>query len=218
MIAWAGKSLQHRATLFHRAFPDKKITTSMLQRLYANCNVRLKVVRLRKVMPDLIKLDFEQLHAQLNERVTSAVETRRKIIFVDEVCFTRSTILKRALSSKGHNICIDQARLNEGFTSVIAAISTDNVVEHIHMEQGGINQYQFCIFLMNLRKKLGPDVTYIFMDQLAVHMTKRVKETMDRLKFLPLYNVKYMPDFNAIETVFALVKRWYCQQRLNALA
>ena len=65
MIAWAGKSLRHRATLFHKAFPDKKVTASMLQRLYADCDVRRKAVRVRKVMPSSIQMDFERLHLEL---------------------------------------------------------------------------------------------------------------------------------------------------------
>ena len=47
------------------------------------------------------------------------------------------------------------------------------------------------------------------MDQLGVHLHARSKEAMDRLKFEPIMNVKYMPDFNAIECCFAVCKRWY---------
>ena len=40
---------------------------------------------------------------------------------------------------------------------------------------------------------------------------------MKELNFRPIFNVKYMPEFNPIETVFAHMKRWYAKQRTNAL-
>ena len=101
---------------------------------------------------------------------------------------------------------------------MIAAISTANKVEHLFFQPKAINQHSFCDFLIEFRKKIGNEKVVLFMDQLAVHATEKVKEKYDELQFETVMNVKYMPDFNPIETVFAHVKRWYQRERLQLLA
>ena len=56
------------------------------------------------------------------------------------------------------------------------------------------------------------------MDQLAAHSTEKVLEKYDDLDFERVLNVKYMPDFNPIETVFAHMKKWFMRERLQILA
>ena len=101
---------------------------------------------------------------------------------------------------------------------MIAAISTDNKVEHLFFRPQAINQHSFCEFLIELRRKLRNEKVVLFMDQLAVHSTEKVRNKYDELKFETVMNVKYMPDFQPIETVFAHVKKWYTKERLNLLA
>ena len=56
------------------------------------------------------------------------------------------------------------------------------------------------------------------MDQLGVHFTDKVLKQYEELNFERVLNVKYMPDFNPIETVFAHVKNWFQRERLQLLA
>ena len=56
------------------------------------------------------------------------------------------------------------------------------------------------------------------MDQLAAHSTEKVLEHYEELGFERVLNVKYMPDFIPIETVFAHVKKWFMRERLQILA
>ena len=90
-----------------------------------------------------------------------------------------------------------------GYWSVIAAISTDHKVEHLYFNDGAIDMVHFNKFLRQLRRKLGDEPVYLFMDSLRVHKGKDVMPTYPELSFLPLWNVKYSPDFMPIETVFA---------------
>ena len=73
----------------------------MLHRLYKQYNVRMKVVRLRKMMPEAISLNFPKLHQELNKTMAKAIKSKKKIVFLDEVNFTKNTLLKRAYSAKG---------------------------------------------------------------------------------------------------------------------
>ena len=53
---WAGLTLQERTVLFHRRFPDKRISTTSLRRLYLRNGVRRKKVRQVKVRPPVVQI------------------------------------------------------------------------------------------------------------------------------------------------------------------
>ena len=61
----------------------------------------------------------------------------------------------------------------------------------------------FGIFLNQLRRKVGEERVFLFMDNLKVHRGSDVVPLYEPLKFDPIYNVKYMPDFMPIEFCFA---------------
>ena len=218
LVRWAGKTLQERAKLFHRAYPNKIITANALQCLYKSAKVSRKLIRISKVMPLAISMDFVRLHAELSKTMKRALKTGHRIVFLDEVCFTRSTMQARAYSAKGERIEVDQKAYYDKYYSVVASISTANKVEHLHFEQGAINNVNFRVFLKNLRRKLGDIKVYLFMDNLGVHQHPLVLAMYEELKFTVILNVKYMPEFMPAETVFAHVKGWYSRQRLQALA
>ena len=111
--------------------------------------------------------------------------------------------MDREYSNKGQNITLDKNLLNDSYFSVVAAMSNDNRIEHLYLHDGSINMERFNVFLKQLRKKLGDDKVYLFMDNLMVHRGSLVMPMYDELNFVPIWNVKYSPDFNPIETVFA---------------
>ena len=90
-------------------------------------------------MTEEVRLNFAQLHADLRQTMIRVQKTKKKIVFLDEVNFTKNTILKKAYSTKGHNISIDQSAIYKGYWSVVAAISTDNKIQHLHFEPKAIN-------------------------------------------------------------------------------
>ena len=67
------------------------------------------------------------------------LKSKKKIIFLDETIFTSKTILTREYSNKGCNIEINRNLLNDSYYSAVAAISTDNKVEHVYLHDGSIN-------------------------------------------------------------------------------
>ena len=58
---------------------------------------------------------------------------------------------------------------------MIAAISNDGKLEHLHFHDKAIKIEHFMVFLKDLRKKLGPDRAYLFMDNLQVHKNADVR-------------------------------------------
>ncbi len=207
-----------RAKLFHRAYPNKTITPSMLQHLYRRCNVSRKVVRHCKALQPTGLPDFAELKADLIAQMDQATSKGKLIIYLDETIFTSKTVQTREYSCKGQNITIDRSRLNNAYYSAIAAISDRGKVEHVYLHDGAINMWHFNAFLKQLRRKLGDDEVFLFMDQLQVHKGKDVLPMYSKLNFVPIWNIKYSPDYNPIETVFAQVKLWYKRERLHLVA
>ena len=54
-----------------------------------------------------------------------------KIIYLDEICFTKKTIPSTAYAAKGKNIHVDEMMLYSKPSYVIAAVSQERGVEHI---------------------------------------------------------------------------------------
>ena len=72
-----------------------------------------------------------------------------------------------------------------------------------------INAQKFKEFLVNLRHKYPFRKIAIVMDNLQVHKTKAVQKKMRELQLEVIWNVPYSPEYNAIEYVFAMVKKNY---------
>ena len=58
-------------------------------------------------MPAKAKLNFAEMHAKLNILVSEALATNRKIVFLDEVCFTSKTLKTREFSNMHFNIEVE---------------------------------------------------------------------------------------------------------------
>ena len=65
------------------------------------------------------------------------------------------------------------------------------------------------MFLKNLRKKVGDGRVWLYMDHLAVHKKANVLAMYDELQFDVVFDVKYFPDFQPIESIFSYVKAFY---------
>ena len=61
-----------------------------------------------------------------------------------------------------------------------------------------VNIDKFIEFLKELRRKNPFAKMALFMDQLSVHKSTAVRNVMRELRFEPIYNAAYSPDFNPI--------------------
>ena len=51
MTEWAGRTMKERVVLFHRRFPNKRISLTALYRLYKANGVKRKAVKVNKTTP-----------------------------------------------------------------------------------------------------------------------------------------------------------------------
>ncbi len=128
---------------------------------------------------------------------------------VDEAVFTFNTFKKRAWFSKFDNLKVRQDKRRIKTQALIAAIESDRglVAHAIHADS--IDSEKFVAFLHDLRLHMSCGKFGLFLDNLSVHKTKRVKHVLEELQIIPIFNVPYSPDFNGIESYFSLVKAEY---------
>ena len=90
---------------------------------------------------------------------------------------------------------------------------TKNEVLQIVVKQGTFNQNDFIEFVNKLFQSalLGRGIerrNYIlFMDNAAIHASKKAVSFLDNLGCSVLYNAPYAPELNPIEVVIGAVKR-----------
>jgi hypothetical protein len=89
---WAGLTLKERTIFFHRRFPHKRIAQTSLRRFYLQHKVKRKKVRQEKHMPPHVRQDYAQKCLAVLAQIERAKEEGRRIIFLDEVNFTKRSV------------------------------------------------------------------------------------------------------------------------------
>lgn len=211
--SWAGYTLAERAALFERRFHSKRLAVTTLRRIYLQNGVKRKKVRQEKVMPQRAWENFDENRRELIQKLALALEQGRKIIYLDEICFTKRSFLGVGWSRTKENLHVDQVQIYQGYRATIAAVSEERGVEHISTYNQAVVTSDFKDYLRVLRRGNRGGLA-LFMDQLAVHRAGEVKVLCAELDITILFNVSYSPEFNPIESVFSQVKRTYARVRL----
>lgn len=99
-----------------------------------------------------------------------------------------------------------------GFRAValIAAIDLEGRVEEFDLHHSSVRQEQFIAFLERLKRK--DERTYIFLDNLTVHRTNKVKVYAQENNIELIFNSPYSSPYNPIERLFA-----YCKHNFRRL-
>ena len=124
-----------------------KITQNILQRLYAKYQIRRKVVRMVKVPPPGKAHDYERLREMASMKLQAAVDKGVKVIYVDEVAFTKKTIQTRDYSNKYENLQLNELNVNTDYFTAVASISAVGCVEHVLINKGAIDGKAYGRFL-----------------------------------------------------------------------
>ena len=127
-------------------------------------------------------------------------------MYLDEICFTRSSVPKKEYSLVRANMPADLAHLNEPTLAVLSAISKEKGQEHFQIYDNSVNIVKFKKYLNELREKNGDEKIAIFLDNLSAHKSDKSRAEGARLGFRFIFNVPYSPEYNPIEYVFSKVK------------
>ena len=107
--------------------------------------------------------------------------------------------------------------LNRETIAVLAGVSLEYGVDLVRIFPNSVNIAKFKTYLEELRSKFLFEDLCIFMDNLAVHRSRIIKERLDELSIAYVYCPPYSPEFNGIETVFSMFKRKLKKKRLQCI-
>lgn len=150
-------------------------------------------------------------------KLKNARDSNIKVVYCDEVMFTKHSNKGRDWSSKGNNTTVAQTDYYTDYMAVVCAISTEIGTEVVYTSKQAINRDSFIDFLRILRRRNGKRRLALFMDNLTVHKAKPVVEVMEKLNIEPIWNAVYSPQFNPIEMSFSKLKLLYKKDRLERL-
>ena len=142
----------------------------------------------------------------MKRQLTRARNDGYRIVYLDEICFTRTTIPKKEYTLLRKNMPSDLAHLNEPTLAVLSAISKEQGQEHFQIYDNSVNVIKFKQYLQELRDKNPTEKIAIFLDNLSAHQSEQSKVEGARLGFRFIFNVPYSPEYNPIEFVFSKVK------------
>ena len=74
-------------------FPYKRLAVTSLRRLYLQNGVKRKKVRQEKVMPMRAWENYDDKRRELIAKLAQVRQEGRKVIYLDEICFTKRTFL-----------------------------------------------------------------------------------------------------------------------------
>ena len=201
--------------MFETLFKPKRLCATTLRRIYLKHKITRKAVKQLKPLPASKAQDYRIWREKLLDEIGKAEQERRKFIYIDEVYFTKKTLLHKAYSHRHTNLAIEQSKLHDtGYNCVIAGVSEEKGTEHIFIYDGPINQDHFKGFLRKLQRLNNKRKLALFMDNLGSHKTDSVKALYRQLNITALYNVPYFPDGNPAEGSFSVVKNYYKRMRL----
>ena len=109
LVRWAGHTVNERVSLFQAKFPDKRISASALRRLYLRHGVRRKEIKVQKLLPASTVQNFDTQRDAVLRKMTEARDTNLPILYLDEIAFTKRSLLSRTWSSRGMHVSVDQS-------------------------------------------------------------------------------------------------------------
>ena len=107
------------------------------------------------------------------DELQKARDEGRKIIYLDEICFTKRSFMGKTWSRKFENVRVDQAQIYQGYRATCATVSSEKGLELIATQEMAFKAETFIPYLKQL-KRLNPRPFALFMDQLNVHKSKEV--------------------------------------------
>ena len=203
--------------MFHRKYPNKKISESGLRRLYLSNGIRQKQIKAEKRLSNRTISTFEFQKQEILKKLREAKQNGIPVLFCDEIAFTKRSLLMKTWSPRNVYFRLDQSEIYSGFRTAIVAVSPDGGLVHWTAEEKVTCIKNFTPFIQTLSQRMDGRPFCLFLDQLSVHKSAEVMSLYESHRITPIFNIGGCPDYNCIETVFAHCKAKFKRRRLHAL-
>ena len=195
----------------------KKISKTSIHRLYKKKGIKVKAIVHIKKKAAVAKDSDDVSLKELKTQVDIALKDGREIIFVDECMFTHATMPKKAYAAVGDNVRVNPNFGNTNPVALLAGISADHGIVHFLMFDRSVNTERFLEFLEGIDGSMQGKKVAIFMDNLNVHRSNKVRDYMEENDMMPIFNIPYSPQYNPIEVYFAHIKNHYRKEKLGKM-
>ena len=120
---------------------------TLLAQIYRKHKVKRRALRWFKV-PRVRDPELEKKQLTTMKRLlTRAQNDGYRVVYLDETCFTRSTMPKTEYCLQGQNMPADLAHLQEPTLAVLSAISREKGQEHYKIYEQSVNVQKFKQYL-----------------------------------------------------------------------
>ncbi|TNV71416.1 hypothetical protein FGO68_gene5467 [Halteria grandinella] len=206
---WAHLSIKQRAKLFHRTFPEVKLSHTSLWRFYKSNGIRFKYIQKVKKVIDFHNQEYHAMFMHMVELLEQAREQKLPIVLLDEAVFTFNTFKTKAWSLPYKCIQVNDFAIKVKTQAFIGGITLDDGLLEWVIHPKSIKTVEFQAFLHQLSERFKGKPFALFLDNLSVHKTNLSKDLFKELGISPIFNIPYSPQFNGIESYFSLLKGEY---------
>ena len=166
---------------------------TLLREVYARHGIKKKKLRWYKTPKEQDPDKQAQLLKTMKMLLTKAKNDGYRLVYIDETCFTRKTVVDAEWALPKENLAVDVAMLEEPTLALLCGISKEKGVDHHRVFEFSVNVDRFIEYLDGLRAANGEEKICIFMDNLSAHTSERSKQAMRDRGFRWIYNVPYSP-------------------------
>ena len=138
----------------------------------------------------------------------------KKIYWVDETMFTRSTRKDYEFMCKRMNVEIEQRVFDTETLAFVGAICIDEGLAYYKTYKKSVNRNKFQEFLQLIIDGNKDREFVIYMDHLSVHTSSQIRQYLDENGVEYMYSPVGSPDYNAIEFMFSKLKAIVKRKRL----
>ena len=104
------------------------MNTVYLRKIYSEHCVKKRRIVFKKLWRPQTKEQLSRMAAELRDKMEQLRAEGRKVLYLDESMFTRSTVARTAYCLKDDNLTLDKGHLNEPTLALLLAISYDDGV------------------------------------------------------------------------------------------
>ena len=138
------------------------------------------------------------------------MDTGSHLVFADETHFISRDFQQTAWAPIGKNIQVDDRTGNQPSLSMCAAVCKCHGLLAYTTEEGCYDKDKFKVFLREVREAAGEGKVHLFLDNCRIHHAHVVSDYMQELDIEPVWNVAYVPEYNAaIEMFWGQLKAKY---------
>ena len=195
--------------MFHRQFPELKLSATSLSRLYKENGIRFKAIQKVKKTINFHNQEYRTMFVSMMQAVEKVKQEGIPLVFLDEAVFTFNTFKAKAWSKAYSSITVKDHAIRVKTQALIAAVSLHQGLVDYAIHPKSIKTEEFQAFLHQLSAGFNGQPFAIFLDNLSVHKTNLSKEVFKELQVTPIFNIPYSPQFNGIESFFSLLKNEY---------